>query len=269
MMTKEEFMSRPSDFSFCLNPLDVNLVKMQESLIKQMESEGPKEDGSFESKAEHYESKNPEREYRDILLLILETEPTELTKTRMFQVKLLVFDKSGNNHVEEDIFHSTWERTCMFIRGEAKASCAGGKWPLLNICKAHALWLDYCVKNMTFQDHVRKLVLRVIEQTEKHVPEYGDFMPVRELMDNPDRKYTNHLVGKYGLQIFKMPKDIEPDPTKRYIKASAFDPTGKWESKMVVGSGTKEEILAIMRDEGFVEKLSYTYGDLTDNLRDM
>ena len=120
----------------------------------------------------------------------------------------------------------------------------------------------------SFRDNVRQLILRVIGETEKRVPEYGDFMPVLELMVNPD-KNTNDLVGKYGLRIYKLPKDIVPDPTKRYIRASAFDPTGTWDSNMVVGSGTKEDVLAIMRDEGFVEKLIGTFVDLADNLADM
>lgn len=120
----------------------------------------------------------------------------------------------------------------------------------------------------SFQDNVQQLILRIIEETEKRVPEYGDFMPVWELMVNPD-KNTKDLVGKYGLKILKLPKDIVPDPTKRYISASAFDPTGTWDSNMVVGSGTKEEILTMMRDEGFVEKLIDTFVDLADNLMDM
>ena len=144
MMTKEEFICRPSDFGFCLNPLDVNLARMQETLIKRMESEGPEENGKFEAIVEHYESKNPEREYCDILLLIQETDSSPLTRTRMFEVKLIVTDKPGKNIIESSIYYGNWERTCMFIRGEVQTW--GGKWPLLNICKAHALWLDYCVK---------------------------------------------------------------------------------------------------------------------------
>ena len=34
-------MTKPSDFRFCLNPLDVDLTKMQYNLIERMKTEAP------------------------------------------------------------------------------------------------------------------------------------------------------------------------------------------------------------------------------------
>ena len=103
--------------------------------------------------------------------------------------------------------------------------------------------------------------LKKLSDQEQYIPEYGDFAPVMEFFDNPD-KNTQKFVGKYGLKIYKMPKDVVPDPKKRYIEAAAYVPSGTYKSDMTVGSGNKEEVLKILKDPEFVKKLKTVYEEL-------
>lgn len=106
-------------------------------------------------------------------------------------------------------------------------------------------------------------VLQKLSEQENYIAEYGDFAPVIEFFDNPDPK-TQDFVGRYGLKIYKMPKDVVPDPKKRYIEAAAYVPSGKYKSTMTVGSGNKEEILKIIRDPEFPNKLISAYEKLEE-----
>ena len=87
-------------------------------------------------------------------------------------------------------------------------------------------------EDISFQEQVDDLVERVTEKVEDNriVPEYGDFSPVLEFIPNLDEE--NKTVGKYGLKIYKMPKDVVPDPKKRYIEASAYVPEGDYKATL-------------------------------------
>lgn len=104
------------------------------------------------------------------------------------------------------------------------------------------------------EEEVRKLIAALLLQTKEHVPDYGDFSPVMEFMDNPDPR-TQEFVGKYGLRVYKMPKDVVPDPRKRYVEAAAYVPSGMYKCDRTVASGTKDEIIHTMQTEEFVKKL--------------
>ena len=111
------------------------------------------------------------------------------------------------------------------------------------------------------KDEIKKIIEVMIPQIEEHVPDYGDFAPILEFFDNPDR-LTAEFVGKYGLKVYKMPKDIVPDPRKRYVQAAAYVPSGRYKSDCTVISGTKDEIIARMQTEEFARKLEETYENL-------
>ncbi len=115
----------------------------------------------------------------------------------------------------------------------------------------------------TFQDEVDALIARMLERVEKEVPEFGDFCPVLEFFGNMDEE-MQHIVGKYGLKLYKMPKDIVADPKQRYLEAAAYEPGGCYKADMVVGSGTKEEIIALLKSADFPIELNKTYGELLD-----
>lgn len=100
------------------------------------------------------------------------------------------------------------------------------------------------------------------------MPEKGKFSDIFELFLNPDKR-TADEVWKYGLHIFKMDEDIVPDPTKRFVQASAYIPSASYKATLMCGSGTKAEIIALMKDPAFPEKLNETFGELLEMLEDL
>ena len=115
-------------------------------------------------------------------------------------------------------------------------------------------------------DDIDTLVERVLSRVEHEMPQSGYFAPVYENFYNNDEA-TKHIAGMFRLKVYKMPADIVPDPEKRYIDASVFDSGGCYKAEMLVGSGKKEEIMAIMKAEKFRMKLYDTYIKLLDMLR--
>lgn len=117
--------------------------------------------------------------------------------------------------------------------------------------------------NQKMKEEIRKILEIMVPQVRDHVPDYGDFAPVMEFFDNPD-PLTTEFVGKYGLKVYKMPKDVVPNPRMRYVQAAAYIPSGRYKAHCNVASGTKEEIIAIMQTEDFAEKLRETYRELEE-----
>ena len=111
-----------------------------------------------------------------------------------------------------------------------------------------------------------KLIDKVLSRVEQEVPSSGYFAPVYDEFCNNDES-TKHIAGRFRLKVYKMPADIVPDPEKRYIEASVFDSVGCYKTEMLVGSGNKEAIIAIMKTEKFRMKLYDTYIRLLDMLR--
>ena len=119
----------------------------------------------------------------------------------------------------------------------------------------------------SFQDYVDELVRRTMKRIEEEMPDEGGFSDIFELFSNPDDG-TSDVVGKYGLHVFKMQSDIVPDPTKRYVQACAYIPSAAYKATLMAGSGTKAEILALMKEQSYANKLNYTFGELLDMLKD-
>lgn len=118
----------------------------------------------------------------------------------------------------------------------------------------------------SYIDEIDKLIEKVLSRVEQEVPSFGYFAPVYDEFCNNDES-TKHIAGRFRLKVYKMPADIVPDPEKRYIEASVFDSVGCYKTEMLVGSGNKEEIIAIMKTEKFRMKLYDTYIRLLDMLR--
>ena len=118
----------------------------------------------------------------------------------------------------------------------------------------------------SYFDEIDKLIEKVLSRVEQEVPSSGYFAPVYDEFCNNDES-TKHIAGRLRLKVYKMPADIVPDPEKRYIEASVFDSVGCYKTEMLVGSGNKEAIIAIMKTEKFRMKLYDTYIRLLDMLR--
>ena len=119
----------------------------------------------------------------------------------------------------------------------------------------------------SFQECVDELVRRTIERIKEEMPDEGSFADIFELFCNPDSD-TSDIVGKYGLHVFKMRSDVEPDPKKRYVQACAYIPSAAYKATLMAGSGTKVEILTLMNEPSYAEKLNYTFGELLEMLQD-
>ena len=112
---------------------------------------------------------------------------------------------------------------------------------------------------ITFQEQLDEMVEKVTDRVDRYMPDYGEFSPIMEFTPNKDNTLN---VGKYGLKVYKMPKDVVEDPKQRFIEAAAYMPAGDYKADMIVGSGHKEKILEILKDPEFVQKLNEVYGEL-------
>ena len=119
----------------------------------------------------------------------------------------------------------------------------------------------------SFQECVDELVRRTVVRIKEEMPDKGSFSDIFELFCNPDDG-TSDVVGKYGLHVFKMQSDIVADPAMRYVQACAYIPSAAYKATLIVSSGTKAEILELMKEPSFAEKLNYTFGELLDMLQD-
>ena len=120
----------------------------------------------------------------------------------------------------------------------------------------------------SFQECVDELVRRTMKRIEEEMPDEGAFSDIFELLCNPDDG-TSDVVGKYGLHVYKMPSDIVADPAMRYVQACAYIPSGAYKATLMAGSGRKAEILELMKEPSFADKLSCTFDELTEMLRDV
>jgi hypothetical protein len=118
-----------------------------------------------------------------------------------------------------------------------------------------------------FKEQVEQMLEKLIVRAEREVPEYGDFAPVTELFQNLDPG-SQDIVGKFGLTILKLPKDVTPDPKERYVEACAYEPTGSYKAKMFVAGGYKDEILLRLKEGEFIDSLCHSYAVLKDSLKD-
>lgn len=144
-MGRKEFMKNPLDFSFCVNPLDVNLVKIQHGLLAQMKVRNP---NKYSPIVEEFKLENPEREYGKISVIIYEYDKSQAGP--QYKVKLTVTKKERGNYViSAPLYIGNKEDVFRFIEGEMLAE--DGRWDFFSICKANVLWFDYQVKHGEFE----------------------------------------------------------------------------------------------------------------------
>lgn len=141
-MTRGDFFTRPSDFGFELNPLDVNIAKMQHQLLERIKEVESKDDIPPLPMRETYVSRNPEKEYGDITLEI--SKDKDSLTGLMYMVKIIVKSKTGNLSTEMMLYQGYWDNLKLFVNGDIRVW--GGKWDFFSLCKANALWLDYQVR---------------------------------------------------------------------------------------------------------------------------
>lgn len=156
-------MTKPSHFSFCLDPLDVNLVKMQETLLERMKTANRVCGVVLDSIVEKYVSQNPEREYGEITVEIYKYRDS-LTSTQ-YASRLIVANKQGNLVTVTPLYCASWNWIERFIDG--KATMRGG-WDFFAVCKANILWTHYCIKNNDME-YLREMNDALLEELKRDV----------------------------------------------------------------------------------------------------
>ena len=129
----------PNNFSkqvaFEVNPLDVNLTKIQFNLLKRLEREMP-EYGDFAPVVEKYESKDPTKNISTVKVVCEHVKDASDKTTR--KITLYVCDKMSIN-----------EYSCKLAEGKkADIISAVDKNKFFNICKEVVLNVNEKLKNI-------------------------------------------------------------------------------------------------------------------------
>ena len=249
-LTQKEFLEKRGPFRFEVKPLDVNLAKIQHSLLEKVRAGLSLTEN--DKVKENFVSKSPRLQIKDVIVEIL---PSKIF-SRKYSLWLMVTEKDGERQEGKRLLEGDVHQLESFLNSPS----------FLSECKGLVLYYDYIFKNFkSFRDYVDDIILRLVERVENEVPDTGDFDPVLEFFTNPSSD-TREYVGRYGLRVYKMAKDVVPDPSKRYVEAAAYVPSGMYKADYVVASGTKEEILSVIRTDEFAMKLCNYYNDLTDLL---
>ena len=249
LLTQTEFLKQKGPFRFEVNPLDVNLAKMQHALFERV----PKElflNKQANSVEEKYESHSPQLEVSTIMV-----DCSCSGNDTSYNLWLTVYDKEHRRIHEQRLASGSDLQIKTYLESS----------DFVPTCKGYVLYYDYEYKHIqSFEDYVLQLILRTLRRSEKEVPDDGDFPAVCETFTNVDVS-TRSDASRYGLEIYKMPDDVQPDRTKRYLEAIAYEPSGQYRADMIVASGTIQTILETMQSESFLEKVVSVLCKLTDS----
>lgn len=163
-MDRSDFIKNPSDFSFCVNPLDINLANMQMRLMEDMKTAKTVCGVVFDTIVETYDSQNPLREFGLIMVEIYKYRGS-LSGT-LYQVRITITNKQGDLWYVVPLYEGDWNWMQRFIDGKVRTW--GGVWDFFSLCKANALWFDYCVKNNEGR-YLRQLDESLIEEMQNEV----------------------------------------------------------------------------------------------------
>lgn len=203
-MERNEFMKNPSDFSFCINPLDVNLAKMQMKLLEDMKTAKTVAGVVFDTIFETYDSQNPLREYGLITVEIYKYRGS-LSGT-MYRARITITDKQGDLCYVAPLYHGDWNWMQRFIDG--KELTWGGRWNFFTLCKANAMWFDYCIKNNEKQ-HLREMNESLMKELQNEVDSLYFYNVEQKLFchGHPNLMYSTGFPIGEGMAMFKGDSD--------------------------------------------------------------
>lgn len=115
-----------------------------------------------------------------------------------------------------------------------------------------------------YEDSFYNMLDKVIERTERELPEDGDFAPIYEEFGNIDESLRG--IKRYRLKVFKMPTVDVSDTKKRYVMAAVYSDWG-YMANVLVACGYKDEILETLKSKDFPTKLNDAFLDLTEMLQ--
>ena len=119
-------------------------------------------------------------------------------------------------------------------------------------------------KMPTLEEELKAMVARLIDK-ERAVPDYGDFAPVFERIENVDK---NLSASHFVLEISKPAKEVVADPKARQLMAYAYNLSEHgYNATNLMATGTKEEVFKTLKSPEFMAQFSQTCKKLAHDLR--
>jgi len=106
----------------------------------------------------------------------------------------------------------------------------------------------------------------LLKRAEREVPEYGSFKNVSEKFKNTDK---NLVADEFKIEIFQPPKGVENYETKRALRFSATKPGSDSSMAVLIEDGTKDDIIAKLKDGKLLERLLKETKNLSYHLEDL
>ena len=119
---------------------------------------------------------------------------------------------------------------------------------------------------MNMDELIKKMVADILPRAEREVPEYGDFKIVYEQFKNPDKSL---IATDFMIKITKPPKNIEGHEKKRYLELVAYNLPSPYIAEKVIGHGTKQDIIAKLKESNLCETIKEKFIQLSKDLEDI
>ena len=110
-----------------------------------------------------------------------------------------------------------------------------------------------------FEEQIKTLIQKILERSEREVPEYGDFKMVYEILPNIKKELSATDF------VLRIERPAESEPTLRTLDAVAYKVPLIKRYERTLASGTKDDILKAMNDEGFADKVKETFERLSSH----
>ena len=121
-------------------------------------------------------------------------------------------------------------------------------------------------KPETVEEFANTAVKSLANRAEREVPQNGDFAPVSERYVNHDPNiYANEML----LQVVPLPPSLKNEPNYnklRYLQAVVKSPVDQ-PARSILKCGTKKQILEILNENNFSQRVAAKFDELTDDLR--
>lgn len=111
---------------------------------------------------------------------------------------------------------------------------------------------------------IQDMIERMCQIIETSVPEDGDFEPLREGFDNPDKDL---VVNRFWLEVMQPPEGIQNRAWVRGLKFKGDRPEYGVVGEILLVADTKEVLLQKMRNPAFLQELLELTKKISYNLR--
>lgn len=102
-------------------------------------------------------------------------------------------------------------------------------------------------------------------QVLEKVPKKGSFPVVYERYENPDKRYNlTHII----LKVTEVPPDVDKTETERFLEFAAVRYPQAYGAEKVVGFGTTDDIIKLLREKELFDKIMAIIPDLVQDIED-